>query len=238
MSDLIIASERDTTSKKAKPFKVKEIFYSLQGEGAHSGRPAVFCRFSKCNLWNGREDSRADSICNFCDTDFVGTDGQNGGVYQTQELVDKISSMWPQDSHGNLLNKPYVIFTGGEPLLQLNEVLVDAFKQAGFETAVETNGTLEAPQNLDWICVSPKGTAEVILNKCNELKLVYPQVDAMPEKYVHIIADHYYLQPMADCSGEHGKNLNRDTMQRTVEYCLANPKWSLSVQSQKTLNID
>lgn len=231
-----------TGQKPNKPFNVKEIFYSLQGEGAQTGRPAIFCRFSKCNLWNGREESRSQSICNFCDTDFIGTDGQNGGSFQAEELVANICAMWPKSQDGQLIGQPYIIFTGGEPLLQLTEQLVSAFKQAGFETAVETNGTLPAPNNLDWICLSPKGTAQVVLNRCDELKLVYPQADALPEKFAHISAQHYYLQPMADfnqdeSSGD-GENLNKQQMKATVDYCLQNPKWKLSLQTHKTLGID
>lgn len=228
---------------KENSYKVKEMFYTLQGEGAHAGRPAVFCRFSKCNLWNGREDSRADSICNFCDTDFNGTDGQNGGVYSKEQLAEKIALLWPDLQQG----RPYVVCTGGEPLLQLDEPLIDALHQAGFEIGVETNGTLPAPKGIDWLCVSPKGTAEVVITHCSELKLVYPQADAMPEKYAHIQAQHYYLQPMADYRpqliiNDHNQaakeGLSKDNTKTTVAYCLAHPKWSLSLQTHKYLGID
>lgn len=218
---------------KSDQYKVKEIFYTLQGEGAHAGRPAVFCRFSKCNLWNGREEDRANSICNFCDTDFVGTDGQNGGVYSASELVEKVASFWPDLNQGI----PYVVCTGGEPLLQLDEALIEAFHAAKFEVGVETNGTLPAPKGIDWLCVSPKGIAEVVITQCSELKLVYPQHDALPEQFDHIQAEHYYLQPMAD----YRENLitqSTNNTRKTVEYCMANPKWSLSLQTHKYLGID
>lgn len=224
-------------------YKIKEIFYTLQGEGAHAGRPAVFCRFSKCNLWNGREEDRANSICNFCDTDFIGTDGQNGGVYSAEQLAAKVASLWPSVESG----RPYVVCTGGEPLLQLDTPLIEAFHKTGFEVGVETNGTLPAPAGIDWLCVSPKGVAEVVITRCHELKLVYPQSDALPEKYTHIQAEHYYLQPMADYRPQliikdHNQaakeGLSISNTKRTVEYCLANPKWSLSLQTHKYLGID
>lgn len=228
---------------KQDSYKIKEIFYTLQGEGAQAGRPSVFCRFSKCNLWNGREEDRANSICNFCDTDFVGTDGQNGGVYSASELVEKVASLWPDLSQG----VPYVVCTGGEPLLQLDEPLIEAFHAKGFEVGVETNGTLPAPAGIDWLCVSPKGIAEVVISQCSELKLVYPQPDALPEKFSHIKAEHYYLQPMADYRpqliiADHNKaakeGLSKTNTQLTVEYCLQHPKWSLSLQTHKYLEID
>ncbi|MEN9465045.1 MAG: hypothetical protein RL217_1226 [Pseudomonadota bacterium] len=224
-------------------YKVKEIFYTLQGEGAQAGRPAVFCRFSKCNLWNGREDSRALSICNFCDTDFNGTDGQNGGVYNKEQLSEKIAALWPSMQQG----QPYVVCTGGEPLLQLDKPLIDALHQAGFEVGVETNGTLPAPNGIDWLCVSPKGVAEVVITRCHELKLVYPQPNALPEKYDFIQAKHYYLQPMADyrpqlLTSDHLAaslaGLSAGNTQITVAYCLAHPKWKLSLQTHKYLRIE
>lgn len=224
-------------------YRVKEIFYTLQGEGAQAGRPSVFCRFSKCNLWNGREDSRTDALCNFCDTDFVGTDGQNGGLYSKAELVSVIKSLWPNVDCGI----PYVVCTGGEPLLQLDESLIQALHEAGFEVGVETNGTLPAPAGIDWLCVSPKGRSEIVINQCDELKLVYPQSDAMPERFSSIKAHHYYLQPMADYramligtdnhqQAKAGLSVNHTAA--TVQYCLTHPKWKLSLQTHKLLGID
>ena len=208
-----------------KQYKIKEIYYTLQGEGAHSGRPAVFCRFTGCNLWSGREEDRSKAICQFCDTDFWGTDGENGGRYTAQELVDLIGNLWPENA-----GERYVVCTGGEPLLQLDELLIDTFHKAEFEVGVETNGTIEAPVGLDWICVSPKANTEIKLTKGNELKVIFPQLGAEPERYEKLDFDHYYLQPMD----------NANTMQNTkltLEYCLAHPKWSLSLQTHKWLEI-
>lgn len=219
-------------------YRVKEMFYTLQGEGAQAGRPAVFCRFSRCNLWDGRESSRARSVCQFCDTDFIGTNGQNGGTYEAEELVQKVTSLWPATNASNK-GVPFVVCTGGEPLLQLNQALVDVFHAHGFEVGVETNGTQVAPEGIDWLCVSPKANADVILKTCHELKLVYPQPLAMPERFEHIQAEHYYLQPMADYSGENDKdNLNAHNTQQTLAYCLANPRWKLSLQTHKWLGIE
>lgn len=219
-------------------YRVKEMFYTLQGEGAQAGRPAVFCRFSRCNLWDGKESSRARSVCQFCDTDFIGTNGQNGGTYKAEELVQKVASLWPTtDTHNK--GVPFVVCTGGEPLLQLNQALIDVFHAYGFEVGVETNGTQIAPDGIDWLCVSPKANADVILKTCHELKLVYPQPLAMPERFEHIQADHYYLQPMADHSGKNDKdNLNAHNTQQTLAYCLANPRWKLSLQTHKWLGIE
>src|SRR5690554_5642181 len=224
-------------------YRVKEAFYTLQGEGAQAGRAAVFCRFSKCNLWNGRESDRQSAVCNFCDTDFVGTDGQNGGQFETAEaLVAHIRSLWP-DAPG----KPYVVCTGGEPLLQLDEPLITAFHVAGLEVGVETNGTLPAPKGIDWLCVSPKADAEVVITECDELKLVFPQSDALPETFTHIQAKHYYLQPMADYKpqliiSDHllaaRAGLSKSNTKAAVEYCLTNPKWKLCLQTHKYLEID
>ncbi|MFK7932722.1 MAG: 7-carboxy-7-deazaguanine synthase [Saprospiraceae bacterium] len=210
-----------------KKYKIKEAFYTLQGEGAHSGRPAVFCRFSGCNLWSGREEDRHKAICKFCDTDFWGTDGENGGSYSAAELVDKIASLWGADLS---VGKPYVVCTGGEPLLQLDQPLVDALHERGFEIAIETNGTIEPPQGIDWICVSPKANTELVITKGNELKLVYPQVNAMPEQFTHLDFEHFYLQAMDGAGME-------ANVQLTLEYCLRNPQWSLSLQTHKILAI-
>ena len=208
-------------------YAIKEIFYTLQGEGFHAGRPAVFCRFAGCNLWSGREQDRASAACNFCDTDFVGTDGENGGKYpDAAAIADRITNLWP---HGKNENR-YVVFTGGEPLLQLDAPLLDAMHARGFECAVETNGTLEAPEGLDWITLSPKGTAPVKLRRANELKLVYPQPDALPEQFVAFAAAHFFLQPMdGPCVA--------DNTRAAVAYCKANPHWRLSLQTHKYLGI-
>jgi len=230
-----------------KTYRVKEIFYTLQGEGAQAGRPSVFCRFSKCNLWNGKEESRAQSVCDFCDTDFIGTDGENGGIYSAQELVQLIASLWPGIPTPQTKNKnqgtPYIVCTGGEPLLQLDEPLIDAMHNYGFEVAVETNGTLPAPEGLDWICLSPKADAELVLIDCDELKLVYPQPLAMPEFFDHIQATHRYLQPMADASLDYivsdaHEGLSQSNTQKATNYCLKHPKWKLSLQTHKMLGIE
>ena len=208
-------------------YKIKEIFYTLQGEGAQSGRPAVFCRFSGCNLWSGREEDRHKSVCQFCDTDFRGTDGLNGGRYPDAEaLAEKVASLWPERDAG----KPYVVCTGGEPLLQLDESLVNAFHERGFEVAVETNGTKAAPPGIDWICVSPKAGAELVLTSGHELKLVFPQPGAEPELFEQLDFDHFYLQPMD------GPALERN-IRLTLNYCLEHPQWKLSLQTHKVLGI-
>lgn len=217
-------------------YRVKEAFYTLQGEGAQSGRAAVFCRFSKCNLWNGRERDRAAAVCNFCDTDFVGTDGQNGGRFDSPEaLAAHIRQLWPGD-----LGRPYVVCTGGEPLLQLDEALVAAFHQAGLEVGVETNGTLPAPAGIDWLCVSPKADAEVVIRRCNELKLVYPQPLALPDRFTDIVADHYFLSPMASPSVPEGgpDPVKQSNTRRATDYCLQHPRWRLTLQMHKIVGID
>jgi len=212
-------------------YSVKEIFYSLQGEGARSGRPAVFCRFSGCNLWSGEEKHRASAECQFCDTDFVGSDGDGGGKFKTASaLATELSEFWPGSSNG----VPYVVFTGGEPLLQLDSVLIDALHTAEFEIAVETNGTLKAPQGIDWLCVSPKGQTVLQQKSGNELKLVYPQQNVVPGRFESLDFDHFYLQPMAPLDG--GAESARATAQCT-DYCLTHPQWHLSLQTHKTLGI-
>lgn len=216
-------------------YSVKEAFYTLQGEGAHTGRPAVFCRFSGCNLWSGLEKHRSSAVCTFCDTDFRNTDGEGGGKFKTPEaLVTHIKTFWPKNS----TEAPFVVCTGGEPLLQLDQTLVDVFHQQDFEISVETNGTQYPPQGIDWMTVSPKGKAQVVLTQCDELKLVYPQADAMPEQFAHIKASHYYLTPMADPFTKDDPLLYRNTCTReTIEYCLKHPKWRLNLQSHKVINI-
>lgn len=208
-------------------YKVKEVFYTLQGEGKHAGRPAVFCRFTGCNLWTGREKDRPKAICQFCDTDFVGTDGENGGRYTADELADVVASLWPKDSP---LSKPYVVCTGGEPLLQLDHYLIDALHDRHFEIAVETNGTVEMPVGIDWVCVSPKANTELLILSGNELKLVYPQTDAAPEKYAHLAFDNFYLQPMDGPQ-------QTENIAATLQFCLSHPQWSLSLQTHKILQI-
>lgn len=207
-------------------YKVKEIYYTIQGEGFHAGRPAVFCRFSGCNLWSGREVDREKAICTFCDTNFWGTDGINGGKYTTSELAEKIKSLWPVD-HENL----FVVCTGGEPALQMDENLIHVFHDYGFEIAIETNGTVELADGIDWICVSPKADTEIIVKTGGELKLVYPQIENQPSDFLHLDFKHFYLQPLDD------KNQS-ENIKKTIEYCLANPHWKLSVQTHKFLGID
>lgn len=208
-------------------YSVKEIFYTLQGEGGQVGRAAVFCRFAGCNLWCGREAERANAICRFCDTDFVGTDGPGGGKFRSaQALAEAIAAQW----HGETSGKPLVVCTGGEPLLQLDAAAIDAIHARGFEIAVETNGTQLPPAALDWICVSPKSSAEVVLTKGTELKLVFPQADAMPERFESLDFQHFFLQPMD--GPERERNLRM-----AVDYCLRHPKWRLSLQTHKVIGI-
>jgi 7-carboxy-7-deazaguanine synthase (Cx14CxxC type) len=208
-------------------YSVKELYYTLQGEGAQAGRAAVFCRFAGCNLWTGREEDRAQAVCQFCDTDFIGTDGPGGGKFTTAaDLACAIDGAWPAPGEGRKL----VVCTGGEPLLQLDAQLIDALHARGFEVAVETNGTQPAPPGLDWICVSPKAGAEIVVTSGDELKLVYPQPAAMPERFAHLAFRHHFLQPMD------GPDRARNT-QLAVEYCKAHPRWRLSVQAHKYLGI-
>ncbi len=209
-------------------YTVKECFYTLQGEGLNAGRPAVFCRFSGCNLWTGREADRATAVCTFCDTDFVGV-GPDGGKFATAEaLATFVKSRWPANAPVNV--RPFVVCTGGEPLLQLDEAAVAALHEAGFEVAVETNGTQPAPAGLDWICVSPKASAPVVLTSGDELKLVYPQPLAMPERFAGWDFTHFLLQPMD------GPDQARHSA-AALAYCLAHPQWRLSVQTHKVLGI-
>ncbi|MGB1091539.1 MAG: 7-carboxy-7-deazaguanine synthase [Oceanobacter sp.] len=231
-----------------KTYRLKEMFYTLQGEGAQAGRASVFIRFAKCNLWNGKESGRKTAVCRFCDTDFVGVDGQNGGIYSLSELAKKAMLLWPDVSVG----KPYIVCTGGEPLLQLDSELIKAFHDAGFEVAIETNGTLPVPDEVDWVCLSPKANAEVVINRCDELKLVYPQPLAMPERFSSIQAQHRYLQPMdmgfqliatdsnseAPDSNPSIEEKNREVTRAAVEYCMSHPEWKLSLQTHKWIGID
>jgi 7-carboxy-7-deazaguanine synthase (Cx14CxxC type) len=209
------------------PYNVKEIFYTLQGEGFHAGRPAVFCRFTSCNLWTGREEDRARAICTFCDTDFVGTNGPGGGRFRdATALVDAIDNAWPDASSEHRM----VVCTGGEPLLQLDSEVVDALHVRGFYIAVETNGTQPAPAGLDWTCVSPKIGAPLKLTAGDELKLVYPQAGGDPEQFEHMDFSSFRISPMD------GPNIRENTA-AAVEYCLKRPQWRLSLQTHKYLGI-
>ncbi len=209
-------------------YSVKEMYLTLQGEGAQTGRPAVFCRFAGCNLWSGREADRATAQCQFCDTDFVGTDGPNGGKFATpQDLAAAIAALWPKGAAG----LPCVVCTGGEPLLQLDAPLIAAIKAQGFEIAVESNGTLQAPEGIDWLTISPKAGAALKQTTGHELKLVYPQAELMPEAVATLDFQLFYLQPMD------GPERATNT-QAAIAYCLTNPQWRLSVQTHKDLGID
>ena len=208
-------------------YSIKEIFYTLQGEGAHAGRPAVFCRFAGCNLWTGRESDRADAVCQFCDTDFVGTDGEGGGKFSTPEaLAQTINALWPASYPAS----KYVVFTGGEPLLQLDRPLIDAMHAVGFEIAIETNGTLPVPEGVDWICVSPKMGSTLVVQQGNEIKVVIPQKDQDLAAYEGLAFDNFFVQPMDGPLAEFNTTLAIDT-------CKRNPKWKLSLQTHKLLQI-
>jgi len=207
-------------------YSVKEIFYTLQGEGANAGRPAVFCRFAGCNLWTGREEDRADATCTFCDTDFVGTDGDGGGKFRTAgDLADEIVKHW-----GDTPSHRFVVLTGGEPLLQVDAALVDALHARLFTVAVETNGTVEPPAGLDWICVSPKADAKVVITSGDELKLVFPQEGVDPERFADLAFTHFFLQPMDNM-------LQKTNLRLAMDYCLAHPQWKLGLQTHKILDI-
>lgn len=208
-------------------YAVKEIYYTLQGEGAQTGRPAVFLRFAGCNLWTGREEDRASAVCRFCDTDFVGTDGPGGGKFRSAEaLAEAVAARWPKDGAG----RPYVVCTGGEPLLQLDATLLESLHGKGFEVAIETNGTQPVPPGVDWVCMSPKAGAETIVTKGDELKLVYPQEGAPPERYEHLDFEHFFLQPMD------GPEREANT-QAALRYCLDHPRWRLSLQTHKLVGL-
>ena len=210
-----------------KTYAVKEIYYTLQGEGAQAGRAAVFLRFSGCNLWTGREEDREKAVCQFCDTDFVGTDGPSGGKFSTPDnLARAVLAQWPENAGG----KPLVVCTGGEPLLQLDEPAIEALHARGFEVAVETNGTQPAPGGLDWICVSPKIGTNLILTAGSELKLVYPQLGGEPERFASLDFQHFFLQPMD------GPRAAQNT-QAAIAYCLKRPQWRLSLQTHKLTGI-
>jgi 7-carboxy-7-deazaguanine synthase (Cx14CxxC type) len=214
-------------------YSVKEIYYTLQGEGAQTGRPAVFLRFAGCNLWSGHEKDRESAVCPFCDTEFVGTDGPGGGKFATaSDLAAAVAAVWPGDPGDPAAREhPLVVCTGGEPLLQLDEGAVAALREAGFEVAVETNGTIEAPPGVDWICVSPKAGANLVQRQGHEMKLVYPQEMAPPDAFEDLAFDHFFLQPMD------GPRRAQNT-RLAVQYCLAHPRWRLSLQTHKYLGID
>jgi len=207
-------------------YSVKEIFYTLQGEGVHTGRAAVFCRFAGCNLWNGREDDRAASICTFCDTDFVGTDGEGGGSFSSaSDLADAVAAFWPKHDHG----RRFVVCTGGEPLLQIDPALVDALHERNFEIAIETNGTIPVPEGIDWVCVSPKSGSVLVVTSGDELKVVYPQsVD--PRSYESLAFRHFFIQPM---DGKDAKN----SLSSAISFCAENPRWRLSLQTHKLIGL-
>lgn len=207
-------------------YMVKEIIHTLQGEGAQTGRAAIFCRFAGCNLWSGRESDRAGAICTFCDTDFIGTDGQGGGKFRTADaLANAINRTWPANQDQKL-----VVFTGGEPVLQLDTDLLLAIKRHRFDIAVETNGTLPVPENIDWICVSPKANAKLTQTSGHELKLVYPQARNSPPDFEHLQFQHWFLQPMD------GPHLTHNT-KLTIAYCRSHPRWRLSLQTHKLIGI-
>ncbi|MGU3495815.1 7-carboxy-7-deazaguanine synthase [Xanthobacteraceae bacterium A53D] len=209
-------------------YAVKEMFKTLQGEGAQAGRAAVFCRFAGCNLWSGREEDRAAAVCQFCDTDFIGMDGEGGGRFRSaQALADRIAQVWGDPSAGG---KPYVVFTGGEPLLQIDPELIAAVHANGFEIAIETNGTLPAPEGIDWICVSPKAGADLVQVRGSELKLVYPQPTLLPDQVSGLTFDHFFLQPMDGPA-------RLENTQAAVAYCLDHPQWRLSLQTHKMIGI-
>lgn len=211
-------------------YSVREIYYTLQGEGAQTGRPAVFLRFAGCNLWSGREEHRADAVCRFCDTEFVGTGGPGGGKFETAaDVAVAVQKTWPANP---VKDRPYVVCTGGEPLLQLDDSLITALHAVGFEVGVESNGTLAAPAGIDWLCISPKGTAPVVQTSGHELKLVYPQAedDAQPGRFSDLRFEHFFLQPLDSPEREENTRL-------AVEYCLAHPQWKLSLQTHKVLGL-
>ena len=206
-------------------YRIKEIFFTQQGEGKNTGKDFIFVRFSGCNLWSGKEKNRASAICSFCDTDFYGTDGINGGIYEAKKLIEKIKSLWLSAD-----SQIRVVLTGGEPLLQVDKALIDALKKENIYIAVETNGTLEAPDGIDWICMSPKANTRIKLTKGSEVKVVYPQADLNPDNFKSLNFKNFYIQPMDSLDYE--KNVSQ-----SVKYCMQNPNWKLSLQTHKILGI-
>jgi 7-carboxy-7-deazaguanine synthase len=207
-------------------YAIKEIYYTLQGEGAHTGRPAIFLRFAGCNLWSGREEDRHKAICKFCDTDFLGTDGVRGGKYEAHEIAEQILDIWPAKTKTH----PYVVCTGGEPLLQIDERLINSLHDKDIEIAIETNGTLPVPEGVDWVCMSPKAHTEIVVRKGDEIKVVFPQTDIDPAHFLNDDFQHYFIQPMD------GPDITSNTL-ACIRYCSENPQWKLSVQTHKLLNI-
>ena len=206
-------------------YSVKEIYYTIQGEGFHSGRPAVFCRFSGCNLWSGREEDRSKAICQFCDTNFWGTDGENGGKYNLDALVSKIKSLFPSNQQN-----PFVVCTGGEPALQVDQQLVEGLQKAGFEVAIETNGTHPIPTSLDWVCVSPKANTDIIVDSGDEIKIIIPQAGIDPKNFETFNFKHFFVQAMESDQWD-------DNIRYSIDYVMQNPKWRLSVQTHKYIGI-
>jgi 7-carboxy-7-deazaguanine synthase (Cx14CxxC type) len=205
-------------------YAAKEIFYTLQGEGVHTGRAAVFCRFAGCNLWSGREQDRASAVCRFCDTDFVGVDGDGGGSFASaEELAAAVAAKWPKSDAG----KRFVVCTGGEPLLQIDTALIDALHRENFIIAIETNGTIAVPEGIDWVCVSPKSGAELVVTRGDELKVVYPQATD-PRTYEHLNFEHFFIQPMDGA---------KDSLVASIRFCQENPRWRLSLQTHKLIGI-
>jgi len=210
-------------------YAVKEIFYTLQGEGANAGRAAVLCRFAGCNLWSGREQDRSRAVCTFCDTDFVGVDGAGGGIFNSaDDLAAAVAATWAGAIPGP--HRPLVVLTGGEPLLQLDQPAIAALHERGFELAIETNGTISPPAGIDWTCVSPKAGAPLVLDRGDELKLIYPQPAADPERFEHLAFDYFFIQPMDGPARE-------ENIRRAVRFCLENPRWRLSLQTHKILGL-
>ncbi len=207
-------------------YTVKEIYFTLQGEGYHTGRPAVFIRFTGCNLWTGLEWDRQSAICDWCDTDFVGIDGPNGGKYSATEITNIITDLWPESQS----SRPYIVCTGGEPLLQMDNTLIETIHDAGFEIGLETNGTILPPHGIDWICVSPKAKADFILKKGNELKIVFPQSGINPRQHENLEFDHFFIQPM---DGEKQK----ENIKKSEEFVFKHPQWKLSLQTHKIVGI-
>ena len=212
-------------------YSIKEVYYTLQGEGAHAGRPAVFLRFTGCNLWTGREEDRHKAVCQFCDTNFIGTDGPRGGVYATaREIAEAVDACWPKNDDGSWVGKKLVVCTGGEPLLQLDTAIVEALHELDFTVAIETNGTKLPPDGVDWVCVSPKANAPLVLTRGDELKLVYPQVSADPARFASLEFDRFFLQPMDGPS-------QYENTQLAAQYCLEHPQWELSLQTHKLIGL-
>ncbi len=212
-------------------YAIKEVYFTLQGEGAHAGRPAVFLRFTGCNLWTGREEDRQNAVCQFCDTNFIGTDGPRGGVYATaREIAEVVDGCWPKNDVGGWVGNKLVVCTGGEPLLQLDTAIIDALHDLDFTVAIETNGTKLPPDGVDWVCVSPKANAPLVLTRGNELKLIFPQVGADPSRFKSLEFDRFFLQPMD------GPSQSENT-QLAAQYCLEHPQWELSLQTHKLIGL-